>query len=192
MRSGAPRSAGGFNLRRQVIEIGFPLRRQTRYHYRDNYHDGRDGPPTDYNHARFDRDGELIRLHDGIDIYAHEGEPVVAPFTGVVIDPAERWAPWEPERYGRTVAILSREPASSGYVAILVHLDQHWVEIGQQIARGQVVGVLGATGNAEGGDPHLHFELRAPFLIDWSPVGEERLVDAFNPFPSLRRADPRR
>jgi len=189
---GAPQTAADFNVERQIIRIGFPLRRQTRYHYRDNFLRRRDGAPTDYNHARLTRDGELIRLHDGIDIYAREGEPVVAPFAGQVIDPAKRWKPWEPERYGRTVVIASEEPASMGYVALLVHLDQRWVDIGQHVTRGQVVGVLGATGNADGGDPHLHFELRAPFDIDWSPLGEDRLVDAFNPYPSLRRADPRR
>jgi murein DD-endopeptidase MepM/ murein hydrolase activator NlpD len=189
---GAPRSHADFDLRRQVIDIGFPLRRQTRYHYRDNYLDRREGPPNEYNHVRMGRDGETIRLHDGIDIYAREGAPVVSPFDGVVIDPRAEWAPWVPERYGRTVAIVSEEPQRAGYTAILVHLDERWVDVGQQVSRGQVIGVLGSTGNAEGGQPHLHFELRAPFLIDWSPLGEERLVDAFNPFRSLRRADPHR
>lgn len=189
---GAPQTAADFNLERPIIRVGFPLRRQTRYHYRDNFLRRRDGAPTDYNHARLAGDGELIRLHDGIDIYAREGAPVVAPFAGKVIDPAKRWKPWNPERYGRTVVIASEEPASMGYVALLVHLDQRWVDVGQRVTRGQVVGVLGATGNADGGDPHLHFELRAPFDIDWSPLGEDRLVDAFNPYPSLRRADPRR
>ena len=39
---------------------------------------------------------------------------------------------------------------------------------------------------------HLHFELRAPFLLDWSPLGEARTIDAFNPYPSLMAADPKR
>jgi hypothetical protein len=55
-----------------------------------------------------------------------------------------------------------------------------------------VLGVLGETGNAEGVEPQLHFELRAPFLIDWSELGMNRQIDAFNPYPSLVRADTTR
>lgn len=168
----------------------FPLRPETNYHYRDNFRAVRTGPPDAHDHARLRSDGTLVRLHDGIDIYARAGAPVVAPFSGVVIDPAERWAPWEQTRYGRTVVVISDEPASLGYAALMVHLERVWVDVGQHVSRGQVLGVLGETGNADGIEPQLHFELRAPFLLGWTEVGEERLVDAFNPYPSLIRADP--
>ena len=186
----APTSAADFDLQGQVIDIGFPLRADTDYHYRDNYLERRDGTPDPYNHARVETDGTLVRLHDGIDIYAPESEPVLAPFDGVVIDPATKWTPWEPDRYGLTVVVESDEPTSVGYTAVLVHLDKVWVATGQHVSRGQVIGVLGRTGNAENVKPQLHFELRAPFLIDWSSLGEDREVDAFNPYPSLVAADP--
>ena len=189
--SGAPQSAANFDLQGQVIDIGFPLRADTEYHYRNNWLERRDGPPDPYNHAKVGPDGQLIRLHDGIDIFAPEGEPVLSPFDGVVIDPATKWTPWVPDRYGLTVAIQSQEPTSAGYYAILVHLDKIWVDIGQHVSRGEVIGVLGRTGNAENVQPQLHFELRAPFLIDWLPIGEDRKVDAFNPYPSLVAADPK-
>lgn len=136
----------------------------------------------------------MLRLHDGIDIYAGEGEPLLAPFTGVVIDPATRWAPWEPSRYGETVTVESEEPTSEGYMALFAHLDRAWVEVGQQVTRGQIIGTIGRSGNADGQSvhSHLHFELRAPFMLDWSELGDDRLVDAFNPYPSLVRADPKR
>ncbi len=186
----APHSADDFDLRNQVIDITFPLRPETHFHYRDNYLEPRAGPPDDYNHAKPRSDGRLRRLHDGIDIYGPEGEPVVAPFSGLVIDPATRWLPWEPNRYGLTVVIESDEPTSDGYTAVMVHLEKVWVDVGQRVSRGQVIGVLGRTGNAEEVKPQLHFELRAPFLIDWSPLGEDRRVDAFDPYPSLIAADP--
>ncbi len=188
----APTSATGFDLHAQVIDIGFPLRSDTTSHYRDNWLDRRPGPPDDYNHARVGTKGDLVRLHDGIDIYAPEAEPVLSPFDGVVIDPATRWSPWEPDRYGLTVVVESDEPTSPGYTAVLVHLDRVWVDVGQHVTRGQVIGDLGKTGNAENVRPQLHFELRAPFLIDWSALGENRLVDAFNPYPSLVASDPSR
>jgi len=189
---GAPQSAAEFDLHGQVIDIAFPLRADTEYHYRDNWYERRDGPPDSYNHARTTADGEVVRLHDGIDIYAPENEPVLSPFDGVVIDPATKWTPWEPDRYGLTVVVESDESTSPGYTAVLVHLDKVWVEVGQHVTRGQVIGVLGRTGNAEDVRPQLHFELRAPFLINWSELGEDRDVDAFNPFPSVDAADPKK
>jgi murein DD-endopeptidase MepM/ murein hydrolase activator NlpD len=186
----APMSAVDFDLEAEAIAIEFPLRADTAYHYRDNWYERRTGAPDPYNHAKPGADGQLMRLHDGIDIYAPENEPVLAPFDGVVIDPASKWQPWEPDRYGLTVVVESDEPTSRGYTAVLVHLDRVWVDIGQHVSRGQVIGVLGRTGNAENVEPQLHFELRAPFAIDWSSLGENRMVDAFNPYPSLRESDP--
>ncbi|HUR16211.1 MAG TPA: hypothetical protein VMZ33_02900, partial [Candidatus Limnocylindrales bacterium] len=108
----APTSPAEFDLRGQVIDIGFPLRTDANYQYRDNWLDVRTGAPEDYNHSRL-RDGTVERLHDGIDIYAGLGQPLLAPFSGVVMDPRSRWQPWEQrQRYGRTVVIVSDEPTS--------------------------------------------------------------------------------
>jgi murein DD-endopeptidase MepM/ murein hydrolase activator NlpD len=174
-----------------VIAIGFPFKRQAQYEYRDNFGDPREGEAEAYNHARIREGDRVLRAHDGIDFYAPTGTPVVAPFDGVVIDPSQRWQPWIPERYGNTTTIVSHEPTSDGYAAVMSHLDALYVEPGQLVHRGEVVGTVGDTGNAEGGRPHLHFELRAPFLLSWEQVGENRLIDAFNPYPSLRSADPK-
>ena len=128
----------------QAIDFGFPLRPGTRYHYRDNFLDPREGPPDDYNHVRVSADGTVHRLHDGIDIYAAVGEPLVATFSGTVINPGTRWPPWEADRYGNTVAIVSDEPATNGYTSIYVHADRVWVQLGDHVTRGQVVGTVGA------------------------------------------------
>ena len=188
----APTSADDFAVDGQVVLMGFPLREDTRYRYRDNWGDLREGHAEGYNHAHSRRRGELLRAHDGIDIYAQQGEPVVSPFDGLAIDPRTRWQPWIRERYGRTAVLVSEEPSSAGYVALLSHLDQLWLEPGQRVRRGEVIGTVGNTGNAEGGPAHVHFELRAPFPLSWVEVGEQRLVDAFNPYPSLVAADPKR
>jgi peptidoglycan LD-endopeptidase LytH len=188
----APASAEEFDQIGQVIPIGFPLKDSTAYRYRDNWADLRPGSAEHYNHAHSRNRRDLRRAHDGIDIYARRGEPVLAPFDGLVIDPAERFEPWHPDRYGLTALILSEEPLSEGYVALLSHLGRLWVEPGQRVQRGEVLGTVGSTGNAEGGRPHVHFELRAPFTLSWEEAGEERSVDAFNPYRSLVAADPQR
>jgi murein DD-endopeptidase MepM/ murein hydrolase activator NlpD len=186
----APTSAADFDRRSQVIAIGFPLAANVRYHYRDNYEDYRPGPVEPYNHLFDERHGQLRRAHDGIDIYAALGTPILAPFDGVVIAPASRWQPWQPDRYGITVVIVSTEPATRGYAVLLCHLDGRSVKVGAHVRRGKVVGTLGKSGNAEDADPQLHLELRAPFLIAWTEIGGQRLIDAFNPYFSLRAADP--
>lgn len=187
----APASAREFDTQGDVvIAIAFPFKPGVRYRYRDNWLDPRPDPPEHYNHVRGPRRGELVRAHDGIDVYARLGTPVVAPFAGMVIVPAERWQPWHAERYGVTVVIVSQEPLSEGYHAILSHLDQAFVEPGDVIRRGEVIGLAGTSGNAEDSPPHVHFELRAPFMLEWREAGRRRIVDAFNPYASLRAADP--
>jgi murein DD-endopeptidase MepM/ murein hydrolase activator NlpD len=190
----APTSQDGFDLDRQVIEMGFPLRAQTKYHYRNNFLDAREGSPDPYNHERLHKDGSVVRAHDGTDIYAQQGEPLLAVFSGTVIDPKSKWRPWEPDRYGKTIALVSDDPKTKGYTALYVHASHVWVRPGDHVERGQILGTVGRTGNADGTNvpSHLHFELRAPFLIDWTAIGEARRVDAFNPFPSLVAADPKR
>jgi murein DD-endopeptidase MepM/ murein hydrolase activator NlpD len=188
----APAAAEEFDTANPpVIDITFPFKADVRYRYRDNWLHARHGPPEEYNHLRTARRGKPVRAHDGIDIYVRRGTPVLAPFAGQVIDPAERWQPWHAERYGATVAIASEEASSAGYVALLTHLEVAFAEVGDVVRRGEVVGLAGNSGNAEDSRAHLHLELRAPFALEWREGDQVRLVDAFNPYPSLRAADPR-
>ncbi len=173
--------------------MGFPLARKVRYRYVDSFLMPRVGLVRWYNHARGKtRDGTLLRAHDGIDIYAAKRTPLLAVFSGTIVDPARLWKPWNPARYGLTVVIQSDEPTSVGYRALYAHLDSVAVKIGQHVERGDVLGRLGITGNARGTDPHVHFELRAPFLIPVREAGSTRRLDAFDAYPSLVRADPKR
>ncbi|CAN5697831.1 hypothetical protein BH20ACT2_BH20ACT2_14110 [soil metagenome] len=56
---------------------------------------------------------------------------------------------------------------------------------GSQVARGQLIGWVGDSGNAEGTTPHLHFAIDDPAVID--PQGTNRI----NPFNSLNAARAR-
>ena len=190
----APTSPDGFDLEGQVIDIAFPLRPKTKYHYRNNFLDAREGTPDPYNHERLHKDGSAVRAHDGTDIYANQGEPLIAAFSGTIVDPRSRWRPWEPDRYGKTIALVSDDPRTDGYTALYAHASNVWVSPGDHVERGQILGTVGRTGNADGTNvpSHLHFELRAPFLLDWTALGEGRRIDAFNPYPSLVVADPKR
>jgi murein DD-endopeptidase MepM/ murein hydrolase activator NlpD len=171
--------------------MGFPFDADVDYVYPSNFLQRRPGPPRPYNHVlRVLPDGSLERAHDGVDVYVEPGTPLLAVFDGVVVDPEERWRPWSPSRYGRTVVVVSDEATSPGYAALYVHLDRIDVRPGDEVRRGDVLGTVGSTGNAAGTPAHLHFELRSPFLFSVKEAGLLRRIDAFDPYPSLVAADP--
>jgi len=89
----------------------------------------------------------LSGLHTGIDISAPLGAEVVAAVGGRVMSP-------KAGGYGTNVVILGDD----GNLYIYGHLSQRVVQIGQQVAAGQQIGLVGSTGRATG--PHLHFEVR--------------------------------
>lgn len=88
------------------------------------------------------------RFHAGIDLRAASGTPVAAAGNGEV-------ALAEPyDGYGLLVAIAHGKGLRSYYG----HLSRIDVHVGETVAAGQQIGLVGATGSATG--PHLHFELR--------------------------------
>ncbi len=188
----APTSPVGFDVRHTIVPMAFPLPASAAYRYGAGWRAPRDGVVRPYNLIRgVAPDGTLLRAHDGIDILVKVGTPVLAPFSGIVIDPATKWKPWDPARYGKVVVIESTEPTSDGYMAMLVHLSWLKVKVGEAVTRGQIVGRTGKTGNAGATPAHLHFELRAPFTIRYGYGGVVRRLDVFDPTPSVRAADPK-
>jgi murein DD-endopeptidase MepM/ murein hydrolase activator NlpD len=188
----APTSAAGFVKGKAVVPMGWPFAPSVKVTFGPGFGVYRVGPLEAFNMiSGVSKSGALLRGHDGLDLQVPVGTPVLAPFSGLVIDPATRWAPWDPARYGKVVAIVSDEPTSPGYTVILVHLSVVGVPVGSHVTRGQAVGLTGITGDAAGTIPHLHLELRAPFLIRYRVHGVIRRVDAFDPRPSLLAAEPK-
>lgn len=189
----APTGPRGFKLRGTIVPIGFPLPASASYRYGPGWHAPRLGAPLPYESILgISSTGRLLRAHDGVDLQVAIGTPVLAAFSGVVIDPRTRWYPWAPQLYGNVVVIRSTEPTSRGYYAINAHLSIVDVHVGEVVRRGEIVGRTGITGNAKGTIPHLHFELRAPFMIDQVWGGVFRRIDSFDARPSLLAADPHR
>jgi hypothetical protein len=87
--------------------------------------------------------------HSAIDIAAPLGTPVTAADRGVVIR-----AGWSNAGYGQFVIV----DHNIDYITLYAHLSEIFVEEGQVVARGQLLGRVGSTGNSTG--PHLHFEIR--------------------------------
>jgi murein DD-endopeptidase MepM/ murein hydrolase activator NlpD len=96
---------------------------------------------------REDPFGRGSEVHSGIDISADRGWPVYATADGVV-----EFTGWSGD-YGNMVTVNH----NFGLVTRYAHLSAFSVLPGQRVARGQVIGQIGATGRATG--PHLHYEL---------------------------------
>ena len=93
------------------------------------------------------------RVHNAIDIMAPRGTPVVAAADGIV----ERLH-FSQGGGGITVYVRSPDRAWTYYYA---HLDAYapGLQEGQQVRRGQAIGLVGSTGNAAAAGPHLHFAI---------------------------------
>jgi murein DD-endopeptidase MepM/ murein hydrolase activator NlpD len=84
-----------------------------------------------------------------LDIAYAMGVPVLASDGGVV-----RYAGWDNTGYGWLVVV----DHGNGFTTLYAHLDSFPVEVGQSVARGQIIGLMGSSGRSTG--PHTHFEIR--------------------------------
>ncbi|MDP2647084.1 MAG: M23 family metallopeptidase [Desulfobacterales bacterium] len=93
--------------------------------------------------------------HEGIDIFAQTGTPVIAPAPGIVTGSF-----YEPV-YGNHV-VLNHGKGPDGLLVSsqFFHLQERLVKKGDKVARGRQIGTLGSTGLLSAGFPHLHYEIR--------------------------------
>jgi len=88
--------------------------------------------------------------HQGIDIdaFGNCGAPVVAAAAGTVV-----LAGWDNGGLGNRIAIRHADGSETVYG----HLTDIYVDYGQQVGQGEVIGTIGTTGYSTG--CHLHFEI---------------------------------
>jgi peptidoglycan LD-endopeptidase LytH len=110
------------------------------------------------------------RRHEGQDIFAPKGTPILSATNGYVYKVGEN------NLGGQTVSVIG----SGGRIYYYAHLDGYakGIEVGDRVNTRTVLGYVGTTGNAQGTPPHLHF-------------GIYTLTGAINPLPLLRdRVEP--
>ncbi len=104
------------------------------------------------------------RIHEGFDITARCGAPLVAVRNGRV-----RRAGYDPVLYGHYVLIGGEGQRRAYFYSHMKRPAR--VRKGQRVFEGQRVGAVGETGNAVGTGCHLHFEIHARGLpIDPTPL----------------------
>lgn len=113
--------------------------------------------------------GRRGHSHEGQDVLAAEGTPLVAPVAGVV-------------------RIVDNQPSAAGWYVVLdtddgrsmffAHLQAGSASVtpGQRVTPGQALGRVGSTGSATG--PHLHFEI-------WTGGWRDRGGKPIDPLPTL-------
>ncbi|NYI02543.1 M23 family metallopeptidase [Cupriavidus plantarum] len=110
------------------------------------------------------------RRHEGIDIFATRGRPVLSATEGIVTRTGTN-------TLGGNVVWVMGPGRQMHYYA---HLERHGdVGPGDRVAVGTVLGYVGDTGNARGTPPHLHYGIYAA-------------GGAINPYPMLRNASDAR
>lgn len=141
------------------------------------------GKVTYYDDFGNSRDGGA-RTHEGNDLFAPKMTPLVSAVDGTIVSVNYPEASW-----GMAVTIRD----SDGFTYHYIHMNNdtpgtddgkgdgihaYSVDIapGNKVVKGQLIGFLGDSGNAETTPPHLHFEIRQP---DRQP---------FSPFQSLQNA----
>lgn len=92
--------------------------------------------------------GQPRNPHTGSDFAADRGTPVLAPADGVVALSGAFF-------FSGNSIFLDH---GDGLISMVFHLTEIFVEPGQRVTRGAVIGTVGSTGRATG--PHLHFGLR--------------------------------
>jgi len=106
------------------------------------------------------------RKHEGVDVFAKRGTPVMAVVNGMVRRTGQN-------RLGGNVVWVN----SGKYNYYYAHLDSQHVKAGNRVSIGDTLGTVGNTGNAITTAPHLHFGIY------------RRGKGAVDPFPFIQVAE---
>ncbi len=126
------------------------------------------------------RDGG--RLHEGQDIFAPRGTPVISATEGYVANIGEN------SLGGQTVSVIG----AGGRVYYYAHLDGYAPQLaeGDYVTTQTALGYVGTSGNAAGTPPHLHFGVYQPAhgAMNPLPLLCDRLQEKKKPTPETESA----
>jgi biotin carboxyl carrier protein len=102
---------------------------------------------SEFSRSRFHPILHKARPHEGIDLAAPYGTPVVAPAAGTVERVTQQTG------YGLVLEIDHGNGVETKYA----HLSRVLVHVGQRVTRGEPIAAIGNSGLSTG--PHLHYEV---------------------------------
>ena len=121
---------------------------------------------TEYATIRYVNGGDESSRHSGLDIAAPRGTPVLAANNGIVTFASDLIV-------SGNVIVLDH---GYGLFTSYVHLDELYVEKGDTITKGDIIGAVGSTGYSTG--PHLHWTVwkNGVYLNPWKFIDEDPLA----------------
>lgn len=101
------------------------------------------------------------QFHNGVDMAAPNGSPILAAYDGEVIAAS----------YSPTMGNYIMIDHGDGLITIYMHASSVSVSSGTMVARGEQIGCVGSTGRSTG--PHLHFSVRenGSYVSPWNYLG---------------------
>lgn len=130
--------------------------------------------------TKFARNGYRGRWHNGIDISAPFGTPLMAAERGIVLSLGDQDQYCRRGAYGKYIVI--KHP--NNLTTLYSHLSGFNTAVGSIVNRGDVIGYLGSTGYSTG--PHLHFT-----VYDTATYGMRSSVSC-GPMPSGGDLNPQK
>lgn len=115
---------------------------------------------SSFSHSRFHPILHEARPHEGIDITAARGTPIVAAADGEVIFSGQNAG------YGKMVEV----DHGYGVVTRYAHASRIGARVGQRVQRGEKLGEVGNTGLSNA--PHLHYEVH----VDGRPIDPDAYI----------------
>jgi murein DD-endopeptidase MepM/ murein hydrolase activator NlpD len=113
--------------------------------------------------------GKKGSFHNGLDVAAERGSPIISPSKGKVILTGNYY-------YNGKFILLDH---GKGLKSIFIHLDEILVEKGQIINKGDLIGKMGNTGKSTG--PHLHWSLLlGKTYVDPEYFLDNQIIDYFS------------
>jgi murein DD-endopeptidase MepM/ murein hydrolase activator NlpD len=99
-------------------------------------------------------------FHNGLDIAAKEGSPIIAPADGVVTFAAPKWL----------IGNMIKIDHGYGITTQFGHIKKFIAKKGDHVKRGQTIALVGNTGRSTG--PHVHYIVR----LNGVPVNPEKYI----------------
>jgi murein DD-endopeptidase MepM/ murein hydrolase activator NlpD len=147
----------GVDLQQSLMTVAPPFPVAGLAYWTDDWHACRDG---------------CSRLHEGLDIFAQTGTPLVASADGFISQ----------KLVGDLSGISVEITDDAGVQYFYAHMSA-WadgIQVGQRVTTGQLLGYVGNTGNAITTPPHVHYEIQPggipappkPYVDQWVELAE--------------------
>lgn len=153
----------GVSLRTALLSVAGPFPVAGLAWWQDDWHDARYTP--------------YLHYHEGLDIFAAYGTPLVSTAEGRVTQLLGA--------YPSGLGVMITDAAGIRYFYAHLSGIVPGLSVGQEVDVGDVIGYVGTSGNASGSTPHLHFEVHIngvpvppkPYVDRWLQIAEKRAID---------------